>query len=71
MPSAPNPSVKLLLTAVEAAQSLSISPRTLWTLTHRGELPCVRVGVRVLYDVDDLRAWINRRKEVCCGQCQQ
>lgn len=58
-----NPNV-LLLTATEAAEALAISPRTLWSLTDSGELPCVRIGRSVRYDPTDLRAWIDRRKSV-------
>lgn len=35
---------RLLLTALEAAKTLSISQRTLWTLTQRGEVPCIKIG---------------------------
>jgi excisionase family DNA binding protein len=52
----------LLLTATEAAEALAISPRTLWSLTDSGDLPCVRIGRAVRYDPADLRAWIDRRK---------
>ena len=57
----PEASLKLLLTAREAANALSISERLLWTLTHRGEIPVLRLPGRgkaraLRYDVDDLRA---------------
>ena len=56
---------KLLLAGPDASATCSISQKTLWNETvPRGDLPCVRIGSRVLYDVDDLRAWIARRKEV-------
>lgn len=54
---------ELLLTPVRAAQSLSISPRTLWTLTKSGQIPCVRIGRLVRYDPQDLQRWIDQRKE--------
>ena len=54
---------RLLLSARDAAAALSISERTLWSITApRGDLPCVRVGQRILYGVDDLRAWIDEHK---------
>jgi excisionase family DNA binding protein len=65
----PYPLPKLLLTAREAAEALSICPRTLWALTRAGELRAIRVGGRGLaaralrYDVRDLLAWIDQRKE--------
>lgn len=56
------PTPRLLMTANEAAQALSICPRTLWTLTHAGQIPFVRIGRLVRYSPDDLRGWIDRQK---------
>ena len=53
----------MLLTARQAAAALSISERTLWGLTVRGELPVVRIGRAVRYDPRDLQAWIDRSKQ--------
>lgn len=57
----------LLLTAAQAAKVLAISPRTLWTLTDTGVVPCVRLGRSVRYSTDDLREVIrkNRRGTNC------
>lgn len=52
----------LLIDAREAARLLSISDRTLWTMTNRGEIPCVRIGRSVRYSPDDIRAWIESAK---------
>jgi len=54
---------KLLLTPREAAKSLSICERTLYGLSKSGELRLVRIGRSVRYDVNDLRAWIDRTKK--------
>lgn len=51
-----------LLTTREAADVLRVSERTLWTLTHDGEIPSVRVGRSVRYDQSDLAAWIAAHK---------
>jgi excisionase family DNA binding protein len=51
-----------LLTVREAADVLRVSERTLWTLTHSGELPAVRVGRSVRYDQSDITSWIESRK---------
>lgn len=52
-----------LLNPAQAAKLLSISPRTLWTLTNSGELPSVRPRPRqVRYAVDDLRAFIAAKR---------
>ena len=53
----------LLLTPKEAAKALSVCERTLYELTKTGELPAVRIGRAVRYDVGDLRAWIERAKK--------
>ena len=59
---------RLLWTAEQAARSLSISPRSLWSLTRpRGDLPAVRIGRRVLYDPRDSARLIDQRKEVQDG----
>jgi excisionase family DNA binding protein len=55
--------VRLLLTPNEAARSLSICPRTLWTLTHEGQIPFVRIGRLVRYSPGDLQAWIEKQKQ--------
>lgn len=51
-----------LLRPREAAEWLKISDRTLWSLTQRGELPAVRIGRSVRYDLADLMAFIEARK---------
>jgi excisionase family DNA binding protein len=62
---APGPAAQpvLLLTAPEAARALAISERTLWGLTDRGEVPCVRIGRAVRYALADLAAYIERMRE--------
>lgn len=52
---------KLAFNAREAATSLSISQRLLWTLTNQGKIPHMRLGTRVLYPVDLLRDWFNKQ----------
>lgn len=51
-----------LLTTQQAAEMLAVSERTLWELTNRGTLPCVRVGRSVRYDPADLRRWVAANK---------
>ena len=55
--------VRLLLPPDEAARSLSISPRTLWTLAHSGQIPFVRIGRLVRYSPADLQSWIESQKQ--------
>ena len=39
----------LLIYATQAAKTLGISPRSLWTQTQSGTIPHVRLGRRVMY----------------------
>jgi hypothetical protein len=34
----------------------------LWGLTDRGEIPCIRIGRAVRYDLCDLHAWLREMK---------
>lgn len=52
----------LLLKPAEAAECLTISPRKLWSMTNAGEIPCIRMGKAVRYDLADLRDWIEQNK---------
>ncbi len=50
----------LLLKPNDAARMLGISPRTLWGLQ---DLPRVRIGRSVRYDIEDLKKLIASRKD--------
>jgi len=52
-----------LLTAREAAEELTISERTLWTLTKAGEIPSVRIGRSVRYLPSDLSDYVIACRE--------
>lgn len=53
---------RLALRPKEAARALGIGQRKLWALTQpRGPIPCVRVGVCVLYPVAALEAWLTKQ----------
>ena len=54
---------RLLARPAEAAEMLAICERSLWSLTKRGEIPCVRMGRSVRYDLADLRKWIDLQKK--------
>jgi excisionase family DNA binding protein len=53
----------MLLRAKDAALALSISERTLWSLTQSRDIPSVRIGRAVRYDPRDLLAWIEYKKK--------
>ena len=53
----------ILLTSEQAARSLAISPRKLWSLTAAGEIPHVRIGRAVRYSAESLQEWCRQREE--------
>lgn len=52
----------LLVDRREAGRLLGVSPGTIDNLRTRGELPSVKLLARRLYDVADLRRYIEARK---------
>jgi excisionase family DNA binding protein len=52
----------LLVDRREAARLLSLSSRTIWTLTNAGVIPSVRIGRLVRYTLADLREFIDRQR---------
>lgn len=67
MPSNTNPPTTpapLLIDRREAARLLGVSPGTIDNLRTRGDLPSVKLLARRLFDVADLRRYIEARKGV-------
>jgi uncharacterized protein YqjF (DUF2071 family) len=54
----------LLVDRHEAARLLSVCPGTIDNLRTRGDLPSIKIGARRLYDMTDLRRYIDSQKEV-------
>ena len=52
-----------LLTRTDAAELLSVHPRTIWNLTRKGILPVIRVGGQLRYSPDSLREWMASREQ--------
>ncbi len=52
---------KLLVDKTEAGAMLGLSPITVMRLGNDGAFPVVRIGSRVLYRVDDLKAYIAQK----------
>ena len=66
-PQTPRPQVApLLVSHREAARMLAVCERTLFSLVQAGEIPAVRIGRGVRYDVEHLKAWIKKK----CGDAQ-
>ncbi len=51
----------LLVDSREAAKALGISPRKLWELTAKDEIPHVRIGRSVRYAITHLQRWIEEK----------
>ena len=56
------PSGQLLLPPRQAAHTLQISERKLWSMKASGEIPHVLLGRSVRYPLCDLQQWIDERK---------
>lgn len=48
----------LALRPREAAKTLGVSTRTLWTYTQDGKIPHVKLGRATLYPLAGLRTWL-------------
>jgi excisionase family DNA binding protein len=44
-----------------AAKELGVSPRTLYGLTYRREIPFYKIGRKVLFDIDEIKQ--EKRRE--------
>jgi excisionase family DNA binding protein len=64
---------RICISGREASAMLSISPRTLWSLTHSGQIPVVRMGRLVRYSIADLKMFVERSKSDSdrSGKCPQ
>lgn len=56
----------LLVDRRDAARLLGVSPGTIDNLRLRGELPSVKIAARRLFEVADLRRFIESKKAVAC-----
>jgi len=54
----PAPDMRLVVSSREAAKMLDVSERHLHMLSTKGELPRVKIGARVCYRPETLRAWL-------------
>ena len=50
-------------TVGQLASRLSLSERTVRDMLNRGEMPCYRIGPQRRIDPDDLRRWLEQRRE--------
>lgn len=54
-----------LLNVDETANLLGLSPHTLYRWVLEGRVPTVRLGRRLLFDPEALRAWVVARSREC------
>lgn len=62
--SRPSTTAPLLVDRREAGRLLGVCGNTIDNLRRRGELPSVKIAARRLFDVADLRRFIDARKGV-------
>ena len=60
----PTTTTPMLVDRREAGRLLGVSPGTIDNVRTRGELPSVKLLARRLFDVADLRQYIDARKAV-------
>ncbi len=53
-----------LITPQEVADitGVKLSTITTWRSTHTDKIPYIKVGMRVMYSVDDVKAWMNKQR---------
>ena len=62
-PGKPGPLIEpILIGAYRAAKLLSISERTLWSMSISGEIPSLKIRRARRYDLRDLDRWIQEQK---------
>lgn len=59
--------VPRLLTTEETAELLAVSTKTLGKLARAGDVPAVRVGTQWRFELQDVVAWIRKRKTGATG----
>jgi len=60
--------LKPLIPISQTAQILGISRSKLYALVERREIPCIRIGARILFKPDLLEAWIEKQVQPVGGK---
>lgn len=50
----------LTVKSEEASKLLGVCPKTLWTLTKNGVIPCLKIGKSVRYSREKLIEYVNQ-----------
>lgn len=54
---------RLLWSLKQAAQALSLSERTVWSMVNVGSLPHLRIGRRLLFSRAAIQLWIDQQQQ--------
>ena len=54
---------KLALRVPEAAEALGVCRAQAYKMVNSGELPCIRVGRRLLIPLDKLKQWLRDQQD--------
>ena len=54
-----------------AAEFLGISKTTLYRMVANGELPFMKIGADLRFDVDKLRNWIDQQHRVAASELRR
>ena len=60
--------LKPLIPISQTAQILGISRSKLYALVERREIPCIRIGSRILFKSDLLEQWIEQQIQHVGGE---
>ena len=52
-----------LLNADEVAHLLGLQKSTIYKLSHRGEIPTVKIGSALRFDLDEIETWLADKKQ--------
>ena len=53
-----------ILTTNEVAKMLRLHPMTICKYAARGEIPCIQLGRMYRFREEDIKNWLNQRKNV-------
>ena len=62
------PGGKMAYKPSEAAELLSISERSLWTLTNQGEIAAIKIGRSVRYPHSELERYLSSQLAAIAGR---
>ena len=55
---------RITITPKEAASMLGLSLTTMYELVHSDGFPCIRVGKKILINVEGLRKWVDEQSRM-------